>query len=82
MKNLVVVESPAKVKNIQNYLVNDYEVSASFGHIVDLPKKELGVDTEDNFKLKYVVTNRKSLSNLKKKFSGMDSLIIATDPDR
>ena len=63
---LVVVESPAKARTISRYLGSEYEVIASVGHIRDLPDKELGVDIENDFKPKYVTTNRKILSELKK----------------
>ncbi|MBU0975346.1 MAG: type I DNA topoisomerase [Patescibacteria group bacterium] len=79
---LVVVESPAKVKTISKYLGKGYKVAASMGHFVDLPKKEIGVDTEKDFEPKYVVTNRKALKKLKDSFSGVDTLIIASDLDR
>ena len=59
---LVVVESPAKARTISRYLGSEYEVIASVGHIRDLPDKELGVDIENDFKPKYVTTNRKILS--------------------
>ena len=54
MANLVIVESPAKAKTIAKYLGNGFKVKASMGHIIDLPKKELGVDTAANFEPKYV----------------------------
>lgn len=81
-KCLVIVESPAKSKTIKKYLGKDYEVKASKGHIVDLPKSELGVDVDKNYKPKYVVTKRKALQDLKKSFEGKDCLILAVDPDR
>ncbi len=62
-KHLVIVESPAKSKTIKKYLWNDFEVKASFGHIADLPTKELWVDIENNFKPKYVINpDKKKLS--------------------
>ncbi|MDD3647839.1 MAG: type I DNA topoisomerase [Candidatus Dojkabacteria bacterium] len=79
---LVVVESPAKVKTISKFLGKDYKVAASMGHFVDLPKKEIGVDIEKDFEPKYVVTSRKSLKKLRDAFSGVDTLIIASDLDR
>lgn len=82
MKKLVVVESPSKVKSIKKYLGKGYDVAASMGHIVDLPKSDLGVDTEKDFSPKYTVTKRKALTKLKKEFEGKDVLVIATDPDR
>lgn len=80
--NLVVVESPAKAKTIQKYLGAGYEVIASKGHIVDLPKSTIGIDIENGFEPQYVVTNKKSLTNLKKSFKSADSLILAVDSDR
>lgn len=77
---LVIVESPAKVRTISKYLGKGYKVSASMGHLVDLPKKELGV--EKKFEPKYVVSNRKALKKLKDDFKGVDVLVIASDPDR
>lgn len=81
-KSLVIVESPSKVKSIQKYLGKDYTVASSKGHIVDLPKSELGVDVDKNYKPKYVVTKSKALKDLKKAFEGKDTLILAVDPDR
>ena len=79
---LVVVESPAKARTISRYLGSEYEVIASVGHIRDLPDKELGVDIENDFKPKYVTTNRKILSELKKQAKSAQTVILATDPDR
>ncbi|MBH15728.1 MAG: hypothetical protein CME30_00400, partial [Gemmatimonadetes bacterium] len=79
---LVVVESPAKARTISRYLGSDYKVVASVGHIRDLPDKELGVDIENDFKPKYVTTNRKILSELKKQAESAQAVILATDPDR
>ncbi|MBD3362127.1 type I DNA topoisomerase [Candidatus Dojkabacteria bacterium] len=82
MDSLVIVESPSKAKTIKKYLGKGFEVVASKGHIVDLPKSELGVDVEHNFKPKYKVTKRKALKTLKDSFKGKDSLVLAVDPDR
>ena len=79
---LIVVESPAKVKTIKKILGKGYRVTASMGHIVDLPKKEIGIDVEKNFEPKYVVTNRKALKKLKSDFKGIKTLVIASDLDR
>ncbi len=79
---LVVVESPAKARTISRYLGSEYEVVASVGHIRDLPDKELGVDIENDFKAKYVTTNKKILADLKKRAKSAESIILATDPDR
>lgn len=82
MKKLVIVESPSKVKTIKKYLGKDYDVKSSKGHIVDLPKSELGVDPESKFEPTYVVTKKKALQDLKKAFKGKDTLVLAVDPDR
>jgi DNA topoisomerase I len=80
--NLVVVESPSKAKTIGKYLGKEYIVKASKGHVVDLPKSGLAVDIENNFKPEYVVTNPKSLSEIKKGLKLADKLILAVDLDR
>ena len=84
MKNLVVVESPAKAKTINKYLGKDYVVLASFGHIRQLPKKNGSVDTEDGFKIKYEInkTSQKHVKALVDKMKTCDKLILASDPDR
>ncbi len=84
MKNLVVVESPAKAKTINKILGKDYEVFASVGHIKDLPEDELGVDVENNFKPKYIIIpgKEKIVKDLKKTAKGKKSIYLATDPDR
>lgn len=79
---LVVVESPSKAKTIEKYLGKGYKVKASKGHVVDLPKSELGVDVDKNFEPKYVVTKAKALADLKKAFKDADELILAVDLDR
>ena len=56
-KNLVIVESPAKAKTIEKFLGKDFKVASSFGHIADLPSKELGVDIEGQFKPKYIASS-------------------------
>ena len=58
-KNLVIVESPAKAKTIERFLGKDFKVSSCFGHIVDLPSKELGVNIDNDFKPKYIVNDDK-----------------------
>lgn len=82
--NLVIVESPAKSKTIESFLGSEYQVSASFGHVRDLPKKELGVDVEHNFEPKYTIpiNAKKTVSQLKKALTGKKNLYIATDLDR
>ncbi len=81
---LVIVESPTKSKTISNFLGPKYKVLSSYGHIRDLPKSELGIDTEKNFKPRYVIPlkARKTVSLLKKESQKTDLLILATDEDR
>lgn len=84
MSNLVIVESPAKAKTIQKYLGNGYEVMASMGHIRDLPKSKLGVDTENDFKPQYTDMKGKEdvIKELKKRAKKCSKVYLATDPDR
>ena len=87
MKNLVIVESPAKCKTIGKYLGSDYKVIASKGHIRDLAttgKYGLGLDLDNDFKPNYVVIKgkNKDVSNLKKEIKDADMVYLATDPDR
>ncbi|OGZ64962.1 MAG: DNA topoisomerase I [Candidatus Staskawiczbacteria bacterium RIFCSPLOWO2_01_FULL_37_25b] len=81
---LVIVESPTKSKTISRFLGKDYKVLASFGHIRDLPKKELGVDIDNNFEPKYVIPPKakKTISELKKESEKAENTILATDEDR
>ena len=81
---LVIVESPAKGRTIERYLGSDYKVVACFGHIRDLPKHELGVDTEHNFKPVYIIPikSRKTISNLKNEIKSVQEIYLATDYDR
>ena len=83
-KTLVVVESPAKAKTIEKYLGADYMVRASYGHIRDLPKSKLGVDTEHGFAVEYVVPDKSTehVAALRKAMKGADGLVLATDFDR
>lgn len=83
-KNLVIVESPAKAKTIEKFLGKDYKVASSFGHIADLPTKELGVDVEKDFKPKYVVNKDKKdvVRNLKKLAEASETVWLASDEDR
>lgn len=83
-KNLVIVESPAKAKTISRFLGKDYTVLASMGHIRDLPKSKIGIDTEKNFEPVYVipVDKKKIVSELKSKLKSDTTLYIATDEDR
>ncbi len=82
--NLIIVESPTKARTIQKFLSKEYSVVSSYGHIRDLPKKELGVDVENNFEPKYVVplTSRKKLTPIKKSLGKSTKVILATDEDR
>ncbi len=83
-KNLVIVESPAKAKTIENYLGKDYLVASSYGHIRDLPKNNKAIDIENNFKPVYEVTKDKShIVNSLKKLSAKSNIIyLASDDDR
>jgi DNA topoisomerase-1 len=83
-KNLVIVESPAKAKTLGKYLGRDYQVKASVGHVVDLPKSKLGVDVEKDFEADYVVIRGKSaiLKELKAAAKGKEHVYLAPDPDR
>lgn len=83
-KNLVIVESPAKAKTIEKFLGKDFKVASSFGHIADLPSKELGVDVEGDFTPKYIVSSdKKSLVNdLKKQAKKAEMVWLASDEDR
>lgn len=82
--DLVIVESPAKGRTISKFLGKGYKVLASFGHVRDLPKSQLGVDVENNFEPKYVTPprSRKTLSELKKESAKAGNTILATDEDR
>lgn len=84
MKNLVVVESPTKARTIGRFLGSDYELIASMGHIMDLPKSKLGVDTDRNFFPQYekMVDKKKVISEVKKAGKSAENVILATDPDR
>ena len=81
---LVIVESPAKAKTINNYLGKDYEVLASFGHVRDLPAKDGSVRPEEDFAMSWEVdtASRKRLTDIGNALKGADELILATDPDR
>ncbi|HEC1745804.1 TPA: type I DNA topoisomerase [Campylobacter lari] len=85
MKNLIIVESPAKAKTIGNFLGKDYEVIASKGHIRDLPKTSFGIKIEDeNFKPEYRISNDHSslVKELKEKAKKAKTIYLATDEDR
>ncbi len=83
-KNLVIVESPAKAKTIEKFLGKDYKVTSSFGHIADLPSKELGVDVDGDFTPKYIVSpDKKSLvKDLKALALKAEMVWLASDEDR
>ncbi|MCR4782005.1 MAG: type I DNA topoisomerase [Lachnospiraceae bacterium] len=83
-KNLVIVESPTKVKTIKKFLGKNYEVVASLGHVRDLPKSQMGIDTENDFEPKYITIRGKGelLSSLRKEVKKADHIYLATDPDR
>ncbi len=83
-KILVIVESPAKVKTINKILGPKYKVTASMGHLIDLPKSTIGVDVDKDFAAKFIVVRdkQKTLAKLKKEAKGVDEIYIATDPDR
>ncbi|MCI8658623.1 MAG: type I DNA topoisomerase [Lachnospiraceae bacterium] len=83
-KNLVIVESPAKVKTIRKFLGTSYEVDASNGHVRDLPKSTLGIDVEHDYEPKYITIRGKGdiLSKLRKEVKKADKIYLATDPDR
>jgi DNA topoisomerase I len=83
-KSLVIVESPAKARTINKYLGPGYTVKASMGHVLDLPKKELGVDIEDGFRPTYItIPARKDvIQELKAAAKHADAVYLAADPDR
>lgn len=81
---LVIVESPAKAKTIERYLGKKYKVRASLGHLRDLPRSQMGVDTENNFEPKYITIRGKGpiLQELKKEAKKAKKIFLAADPDR
>ena len=83
-KNLVIVESPAKAKTIEGYLGSDFTVKSSFGHVRDLPEKDLGIDVANGFKPAYEITadKVKVINELKKLAKAADEVWLATDDDR
>lgn len=82
--NLVIVESPAKVKTIKKFLGSNYIVDASNGHVRDLPKSQLGIDVEHGYEPKYITIRGKGdvLAKLRKEVKKADKIYLATDPDR
>src|SRR5438128_3863387 len=83
-KSLVIVESPSKAKTINKYLGSGYKVVASVGHIKDLPKKDIGIDFDNNFEPTYQVIpgKEKVIRDLKSAAKDADTIYVATDPDR
>ena len=84
MKNLVIVESPAKAKTIEKFLGKDYTVKSSYGHIRDLAKKEMSIDVDDNYEPQYQISDDKRtlVSELKKAVKDADMVWLASDEDR
>ncbi|WP_461812403.1 type I DNA topoisomerase [Faecalimonas sp.] len=83
-RNLVIVESPAKVKTIKKFLGSSYVVMASNGHVRDFPKSQFGIDVENDFEPKYITIRGKGeiLASLRKEVKKADKVYLATDPDR
>ena len=83
-KKLLIVESPAKAGTIKKYLGSDYTVMATVGHIIDLPKSQLGVDVDNDFEPKYITIRGKGdlLTKLKREAKNASKVYLATDPDR
>src|SRR6187399_1472548 len=83
-KNLVIVESPAKAKTIEKFLGSEFQVESSYGHIADLPSKEIGVDVLNGFKPKYEVSSDKKalVTKLKGLAKNADMVWLASDEDR
>ena len=81
---LVIVESPAKAKTINKYLGSEYKVTASMGHIIDLPKSRIGIDIDNNFKPEYITVRGKGkiLTDLKKFAANAKTVLLASDNDR
>jgi len=82
--DLIIVESPTKAKTIGKFLKGNYEIVASYGHVRDLPKSKLGIDTEKDFEIQYVIPTkaRKNVNIIKKLSEKADNVILATDEDR
>jgi len=81
-KPLIIVESPTKIRTIKKYLGNKFNVTATVGHIRDLPPKEIGIDVDDNFKPKYVNIKGKSktIKELKSAANNSSEILLAPDP--
>ncbi len=84
MRKLLIVESPSKIKSIKKYLGGEFDVLASNGHVRDLPKSKLGIDVENDFKLKYtnMPDKKEVIKKLKDAVANYDAVYLATDPDR
>ena len=84
MPKLVIVESPAKAKTIGKYLGRGYKVTASMGHVRDLPASTLGIDVENGYTPKYITIKgkQKLVKELKAEAKKCDGVLLATDPDR
>jgi DNA topoisomerase-1 len=84
MKTLVIVESPAKAKTIERFLGKRYMVKASYGHVRDLPKSQLGIDIEADFNPKYITIRGKGdvIKELREAAKQSNRILLATDPDR
>ena len=83
-KNLVIVESPAKMKTVKKFLGANYAVEASNGHVRDFPKSQFGIDVDNDFEPKYITIRRKGelLAKLRIEAKKADKIYLATDPDR
>ena len=83
-EKLVIVESPSKATTIKKYLGRGYNVVASMGHVIDLPKSQLAIDVENNFEPKYITIRGKGdlIKQLKKDAKNASKIFLATDPDR
>src|SRR5262245_11129741 len=83
-KNLVIVEAPAKARTLEKYLGKNFQVKASVGHIMDLPKSKLGVDIDNDFEPEYQVLHgkKKIITELQRAAKGKDNIYLAPDPDR
>ncbi|MBQ5649510.1 MAG: type I DNA topoisomerase, partial [Clostridia bacterium] len=84
MANLIIVESPFKINTIKGYLGSNYKVTASVGHVRDLPKSSLGIDIDNNFEAHYINIRGKGdvIRQLKKEAKAANKVFLATDPDR
>ncbi|MCL2708613.1 MAG: toprim domain-containing protein, partial [Defluviitaleaceae bacterium] len=83
-KNLVIVESPHKIKTLKKFLGPNYKIEASVGHVRDLPKSEFGLDVENDYEPKYITIRGKGeiLAKLRKEARAATKVYLATDPDR